>query len=163
VGRALLTIAATVVAAATWVPSAEAGTQPCRSSELRLVLHGSQGAAGTLFELLRLEPRRGVSCTMGGYPGVSLLGRRGRRLPIQVGRERGSLNRLRTLTFAHRRSARFDLRHPSTDLQTNGCPTNTFAIRVIPPNETHALTVRPRHPLRFCRRGARVTPVGRHY
>jgi hypothetical protein len=151
-----------VVAVAT---SAEAAPGPCRSSHLRLVYHGPNGAAGTIYELMRLETRPGVSCTMRGYPGVSLLGRHGRRLPIAVGRDTTSRNPLRIETFGPGRSARFSIRHPSADpATTESCRIRAFFVRVIPPNETHALMVRiPRTPAHFCRAGARVTPVGRHY
>jgi hypothetical protein len=156
---------AALVAAAVVAPSEGAAPQPCRSSQLRLVYHRVDGALGTLYELLRFEARPGVRCTMGGYPGVSLLGRNHRRLPIHVGREMGSRNPLRTQTFEPGRSARFSVLHPSASpATTKACRTRVYFFRVIPPNETHALTVRlPRRPARFCRTRARVTPVGRHY
>jgi uncharacterized protein DUF4232 len=153
------------VLAALLLTAVTAAAPPCHSSQLRLVYHRTDGALGTLYELMRLEARPGVTCTMGGYPGVSLLGRHGRVLPIHVGRETASRNPPRTQTFEPGRSARFSILHPSASPRTTkACRTRVYFFRVIPPNETHALTVRiPRRPARFCRLRARVTPVGRHY
>ncbi|MEA2428848.1 MAG: hypothetical protein QOF37_2476 [Thermoleophilaceae bacterium] len=158
--RAALALALLVAAAA--APSAGAAARPCRTSDLRLVFAGSQGAAGTMFESLRLSPHRGVSCTLRGYPGVSLLGRHGRTLPVAVGREPGTVA---TLAFSHARPARFDVRHPSFDPRTTRpCRIHVFFFRVIPPGETSALTVSTGSQSRFfCRASVRVTPVGRHY
>ena len=157
--RAALALAVLVAAAV--APGAGAASRPCRTADLKLVFAGSQGAAGTMFESLRLSPHRGVSCKLRGYPGVSLLGRHGRTLPVAVHREPGTVS---TLSFSHAHPARFDVRHPSFDPRsTRPCRIHAFFFRVIPPGETSALTISTGAPRFFCRANARVTPVGRHY
>jgi hypothetical protein len=127
------------------------------------VYKGFDGAAGTGHELFRLVPRAGVRCTLGGYPGIALLGRHGHPV-VSVGRYHDDLHPVRTLTFSHRHPARFDIRHPDFDPRTTKpCTHRIAAIRVIPPNETRPLTHRFRHPLHLCTTGAVVSPVGRHY
>ena len=160
-----LALAAAAVLGALAAPTAVAAPAACHTGDLRLAFAGSEGAAGTMFEKLRLAPRPGVSCTLRGYPGVALLGRRGRVKPVHVARIHDDLHPVRTLAFTRRRPARFDVRHPSFDPRTTRtCGLRVYAIRVIPPGETSSLTVRVgRTPLRFCRAGARVTPVGRRY
>jgi hypothetical protein len=140
-----------------------AAAPPCHSSQLRLVYHGGQGGLGTFYEAFRLEPRRGVRCRLGGYPGVALLDSRGHKV-AHVGHYHDDAHPVRKLTFTRRRPARFDVRHPGADPSTGkACPLRIVAAEMIPPNETQFLTVNFRRPLHFCRAGARVTPLGRRY
>jgi hypothetical protein len=144
---------------------AAAAPAPCHASDLTLASAGSQGAAGTEAEQLRLVPKRGVTCEMGGYPGIELIGPGGAKLGIHVGRLRDDLHPVRTLTFSHRHPARFDIRHPGAS-QPAGTPCRhrVVAVRVLPPNETAFLAASlPCPGPRFCVNGARVTPVGRRY
>jgi hypothetical protein len=142
---------------------AAAAPGACHSSDLKLVYRGFQGAAGTGAEMFRLSPRSGIRCTLRGYPGVALLDARGRSV-IHVGKLHDDLHPVRTLAFSHRRPARFDVRHPDFNSRTGKrCMQRIAAVQVIPPGETHALTLQFGHALRLCKAGARVTPVGRRY
>lgn len=158
-------LALVLVLAAAAVPAAGATPRACRSSDLRLVLARSEGAAGTLFDAFRLSPHPGVRCAMRGFPRVSVLGLHGRTLPIRFGRESGGGNGVVTRTYTHASPARFDVRHPSfAPRSARPCRIRAFFYRVVPPNETEALIVSTgAQPHLFCRANARVTPVGRHY
>jgi Protein of unknown function (DUF4232) len=55
-------------------PSATpAGPSGCLSSDLQASLGQSQGAAGTIYQLLILTNTSGSDCTLYGYPGVSFV------------------------------------------------------------------------------------------
>jgi Domain of unknown function (DUF4232) len=53
-------------------PSAPAGPAPCATRDLSLKLGLSQGAAGSVYQVLDFTNISNVSCTLYGYPGVSL-------------------------------------------------------------------------------------------
>jgi hypothetical protein len=165
IARALAAVAAVgtglVVAAA---PTGAATPHRCATSELRLQYIRSEGAAGTIFEKLRFVARRhSVRCSLRGYPTVALQGRSGDELAIHVSRMRAPK---RTVIVAPGHFARFTVRHPSADpTTTQPCKTRVYGFGASPPGDTRALTARVGHhpkPL-FCKRGARVTPVGRRY
>jgi Protein of unknown function (DUF4232) len=70
--------------------TAQAATVPvCTAEKLRIVEAGSQGAAGTIYHLLRFTNITRASCVMRGYPGVSFTDQRGRQLGVPAGRARG--------------------------------------------------------------------------
>jgi hypothetical protein len=136
---------------------------PCHSPQLDLRYIGRTGATGHWFESLVLRPKAGVRCTLRGYPGVSLLDRRGAPLPVRVHRDRLN-STVRTLTFDHRHPARFYVSHPTINQRTmKVCRLKAYAIRVIPPNETQPLTVATGAARPFCRSGALVIAVRHNY
>ena len=63
-------------AAATTAPAtaAPAGPAPCPTRSLALKLGLSQGTAGSVYQVLDFTNISNVSCTLYGYPGVSLAG-----------------------------------------------------------------------------------------
>ena len=147
------------------VPAAGLEPQPerCTGSQLRLRYSGSEGAAGTIAERLRLVVRRDIACTLRGYPTVALQGRSGDELMIHVGRLPGTP---RTVVVSRGHPARFTVRHPSSSPSTGRpCGIRVYAFAVVPPRATRALRVsvgsRPKP--RFCRAGARVSPVAKSY
>jgi hypothetical protein len=158
-------LASAVVALTALVAVAAAGgampAAPCRTAQLDLVYKGFDGAAGTGYELFRLVPNAGVRCSMSGYPGVTLLGPKRRKLDIAVGRYHDELHSPATLVFTHARPARFDIRHPDMTRSGHVCSHRVTAVRVIPPGETHALTAPVK--THVCTHGARVSPVGSRY
>ena len=158
-----LASAAVALAALAAVPGAGGAVSaaPCRTSQLDLVYKGFDGAAGTGYELFRLVPHAGVSCSMSGYPGIRLLGPKRRKLDIAVGRYHDDLHSPGTLVFTHARPARFDIRHPDFTRSGHVCSHRVTAVRVTPPGETRALTVGVS--AHVCTHGARVSPVGRRY
>lgn len=63
--------ASTAPAPATSAP-APAGPAPCATRDLGLKLGLSQGAAGSIYQVIDFTNISNVSCTLYGYPGVSL-------------------------------------------------------------------------------------------
>src|SRR5215831_6823666 len=59
---------------ATGTPAAPAGTAPCPTRSLGLKPGLSQGAAGSVYQVLDFTNISNVTCTLYGYPGVSLAG-----------------------------------------------------------------------------------------
>lgn len=60
-------------APATTAPAAAAGPSTCSPSALRASLGQSQGAAGTLYQVIVLTNTSSSDCTLYGYPGVSFV------------------------------------------------------------------------------------------
>ena len=57
--------------------AATAGTAPrCRTAHLAVSLVSSEGAAGSAYETVRLTNTGTTPCSLYGYPGVSLVGRK---------------------------------------------------------------------------------------
>jgi Protein of unknown function (DUF4232) len=64
------------VASSSSVPSssiAEAGPSDCLASGLQAQVGSSQGAAGTIYQVIVLTNSSNATCTLYGYPGVSLI------------------------------------------------------------------------------------------
>src|SRR5215475_3182367 len=59
---------------ATGTPAPPGGPAPCPTRSLGLKLGLSQGAAGSVYQVLDFTNISNVSCTLYGYPGVSLAG-----------------------------------------------------------------------------------------
>ena len=59
---------------ATGTPAAPGGPAPCPTRSLGLKPGLSQGAAGSVYQVLDFTNISNVSCTLYGYPGVSLAG-----------------------------------------------------------------------------------------
>jgi hypothetical protein len=55
-------------------PAAPAGPGPCPTRSLRVKLGLSQGAAGSIYQVIDFTNISPVTCTLYGYPGVSLVG-----------------------------------------------------------------------------------------
>jgi hypothetical protein len=73
-----VTVTASPQAPAASSPAAAAGTPgapaPCPTRSLGLKLGLSQGAAGSVYQVLDFTNISGTTCTLYGYPGVSLAG-----------------------------------------------------------------------------------------
>src|SRR5262249_18725876 len=59
---------------ATGTPAAPGGPAPCPTRSLGLKPGLSQGAAGSVYQVLDFTNISNVTCTLYGYPGVSLAG-----------------------------------------------------------------------------------------
>ena len=59
---------------ATGTPAAPGGTAPCPTSSLGLKPGLSQGAAGSVYQVLDFTNISNATCTLYGYPGVALAG-----------------------------------------------------------------------------------------
>ncbi|MDT0341530.1 DUF4232 domain-containing protein [Streptomyces litchfieldiae] len=121
--------------------SPEAGPSTCASVELALALRGAGAAAGSAMFTLEFTNTADRTCTLTGYPGVSLVtGDEGTQAgaPATRGEERGTAA---TVALAPGERAVADLRvsraenYPAEDC----APVETRGLRVYPPDERDAL------------------------
>jgi hypothetical protein len=134
-------IAAIVVLAA--VPAAVAAfhtTAPptCIRHQLGVVLHDTQGAAGTIHGAWLFTNLSGAACTLDGYPDMQLYGHTGRPLPTTVNQ---SLPPSPTLvTLAPGASATFFSSYSDVPSGTGQCPTSAV-VQITAPNVVESLFI----------------------
>ena len=122
---------------ATGTPAAPGGTAPCPTRSLGLKPGLSQGAAGSVYQVLDFTNISNVTCTLYGYPGVALAGGQ----PVtQVGlaaREDPTTPR-KLVTLAPGQVANALLRIvDALNYPASKCgPVKTQWIQVYPPNQT---------------------------
>lgn len=125
---------------ATGTPAAPGGAAPCPTSSLGLKPGLSQGAAGSVYQVLDFTNISNVTCTLYGYPGVSLAGGQ----PVtQVGpgaREDPTTPR-KLVTLAPGQVANALLRIvDALNFPASKCgPVKTQWLQVYPPNQTTPL------------------------
>jgi hypothetical protein len=124
-------------ATATGTPAAPGGAAPCPTRSLGLKPGLSQGAAGSVYQVLDFTNISNVSCTIYGYPGVSLAGGQ----PVtQVGLAAGEdpTTPRKLLTLAPGQVANALLRIvDALNFPASKCgPVKTQWIQVYPPNQT---------------------------
>ena len=122
---------------ATGTPAAPGGTAPCPTRSLGLKPGLSQGAAGSVYQVLDFTNISNVTCTLYGYPGVALAGGQ----PVtQVGlaaREDPTTPR-KLVTLAPGQVANALLRIvDALNFPASKCgPVKTQWLQVYPPNQT---------------------------
>jgi hypothetical protein len=154
---AFLSAVAAVAAAAAAGPAgaAQATTPRCATSGLVVWLDTrGDGAAGSVFYRLKFTNLSRRTCTLTGYPGVSAVDLRGRRLGTPAGRD--PARPVRTVRLAPRATASTVLQIVSADnFPRARCRQTTAAgLRVFPPNQTKAKIVP--FPFRACARSGPV-------
>lgn len=133
--------------------ASQAALARCATSALRAVSSRGGAALGTEFAGLRFELRKPGRCTLGGFPGVTLLDGDA-RLAVHVARFAGG-DRPRTVTLDATHTAYFALAYHAFDnVRQRACHVRVSGLRIIPPNERHSLrvTLRP-HALTVCADG----------
>lgn len=125
-------------------PTTAAGLARCATANLAGSIAGSSGAAGTIETTVALRNATTVPCTLGGYPGLQLIGSGGTALPTTVVR-RGSYSFTAmpptTVTLGGGESAYFNIGY--SDVPVGGetsCPTSA-TLEVTPPNAFDHLVV----------------------
>jgi Domain of unknown function (DUF4232) len=122
---------------ATGTPAAPGGAAPCPASSLGLKPGLSQGAAGSVYQVLDFTNISNVTCTLYGYPGVSLAGGQ----PVtQVGLAAGEdpTTPRKLVTLAPGQVANALLRIvDALNFPASKCgPVKTQWLQVYPPNQT---------------------------
>jgi hypothetical protein len=152
-----------VLAALSLTASSQATSAPndvrCAADSLRVDSLGGEASAGTDAAFLRLELRRGRPCTLSGFPGVTLLD--GHRA-FNVNVPRTPDFPVRTVWLATHHPAYFDLVYRAFVPATGrACRATITSLKVIPPDDEQALSVKLRRPLlRVCVSSLSVEPVG---
>ena len=125
------------------MPTSPAPTGPaqCTTTDLKLTIGASQGAAGTSYYPLDFTNESSSACTMYGYPGVSFVtGAQGSQIGAPAGREPGI--GLAMLTLAPGATANATLA-VSNVLASTSCknPVTVNWLKVYPPDQYSALFV----------------------
>jgi len=117
--------------------SAPAGPQPCPTSSLQAKLGLSQGAAGSIYQVIDFTNISNVTCTLYGYPGVSMAG----GSPVtQIGaaatENPATPRQLVTLAPGAVGNALLRIVQPG-DFPVSKCaPVNATSLQIFPPNQT---------------------------
>jgi hypothetical protein len=119
------------------------GTDRCHTSELTGSLTGADAGAGQRYLTLVLRNTGGETCTIDGYGGVGLVDARGAALPTDQIRVASPAPALLTLRPGASASSvlHWTVVPGSGDAQTGDCQPTAATLRVIPPDETDALSV----------------------
>jgi hypothetical protein len=112
-----------------------AGVPPCTSAKLSVAVGQSQGAAGSLIVPLVFTNTGTTTCSLQGYPGVSIVGANGAQLGAAAART-GQATPLVSLPAGQTTMAIFRQANPGI---LNCTPVSATGFRVYPPNQTAAL------------------------
>ena len=114
-----------------------AGPPPCATSGLSVTLGASNGAAGSVYQTIVFTNTSGATCTLFGYPGVSLVSAPPYTL-IGLAAQRSSTTPVTTVTLAAGATASAVLRVvDALNFGSATCgPTKAAFLRVYPPNQT---------------------------
>ena len=119
-------------------PNAAAGGPPaCATRDLKAAVGVAQGAAGSVYQVIDFTNIGASSCSLYGYPGVSLAG----GTPVtQIGAaaSRSSTAAPALVTLAAGETANALLRiTQAMNYPTSGCsPVNSTYLQIYPPNQT---------------------------
>ena len=124
-------------APSTSVSPAVAGPAPCATSGLRLTLGVSQGYAGGVYQAIVFTNTSGATCTLYGYPGVSLVSAPP-YTQIGLAAKRGGTAPVKLITLAPGATANALLQIvDALNFPTATCsPAKAAYLRVYPPNQT---------------------------
>ena len=128
---------ATATAPASSLSPAATGPAPCATSGLNVTLGASNGAAGSVFQTIVFTNTSGATCTLLGYPGVSLVSAPP-YTQIGLAAQRSSTTPVTTVTLASGATASAVLRVvDALNFGSATCgPTQAAFLRVYPPNQT---------------------------
>ncbi|MFD9545279.1 DUF4232 domain-containing protein [Streptomyces sp. NPDC060022] len=142
-------------AAAAVAPDDSAGSEPaaagpgsrrCRADDLGMSLGRADAGAGQIYYRLTFENKSRASCTLRGFPGVSLIKRDGSVIGVPAAREGGMGDRT---VIGPGRTAGVTLHTLNQGIEGSGCWDRPDYLRVYPPGSTEALTLRTPQ-LRIC-------------
>lgn len=123
-------------------PSGAAGASACPSSDLRVSLGSASGTAGSVYQYIEFKNVSAASCTLYGFPGVSLLGGRpARQIGAAATRAPNSRPSLVTLAPGGMASALMRVTDALNYPAATCHPVASTTLRVYPPNQTVPQTV----------------------
>jgi hypothetical protein len=113
------------------------GTPPCPTSGLNVTLGASSGYAGGVYETIVFTNTSGATCTLYGYPGVSLVSA-APHIQIGLAAQRSSTTPVKLITLASGATANAVLQVvDALNFGSASCaPTKAAFLRVYPPNQT---------------------------
>lgn len=143
--------------APTTSPSAAAGAAPsrCLATQLGIALGKGDPGAGNVYYPLELTNKAARSCTLDGFPGVSLLRGDGSTIGKPATREGGPATAVRLAPGA---TVRADLHTLNRGVKGDSCWKAPTLIKVYPPGDTDSLTLSTGQPV-VCGDTFTVSPV----
>jgi hypothetical protein len=129
-------------AQATHSSAAAASVPSCLTSNLRITLGDGGAAAGTDFTVLDFTNSGGASCTLYGFPGVSLINSSGAQIGAAATRNPAKASTLITLAPGAEASATLGVANAENYPATACRPTSAAQLKVFPPNQTRAIELR---------------------
>jgi len=109
----------------------------CHTSQLTAALGPSQGAAGSTYVTLSLSNHSSSTCTVQGYPGVSLLDASGHQIGTPATRAAGPSG---SIVLAPGGVATTTVHTLNAGIAPGGCWAPSTSVKVFPPDELDALT-----------------------
>jgi hypothetical protein len=130
---------ATSSAPATQTSAAPAGAAACSSSNLRISLGNGGAGAGTDFTVIDFTNSGSASCTLYGFPGVSLTNSSGAQIGAAATRNPSKAPTLVTLAPGAKASAELGVANAQNYPAADCKPTASAQLKVFPPNQTRAI------------------------
>jgi hypothetical protein len=117
--------------------SSAAGTPACATSALQVKLGPSDGYAGGVYVIIDFTNTSGSSCTLFGYPGVSLVtGSPYKQIGLAAKRSTSTPKKLVTLAAGATASAQLQIVDALNFPSATCGPTKATALKIYPPNQT---------------------------
>ena len=117
--------------------SPAAGTPACATSALQVKLGSSDGYAGGVYVIIDFTNTSGSSCTLFGYPGVSLVtGPPYKQIGVAAKRSTSTPKKLVTLAAGATASAQLQIVDALNFPSATCGPTKATALKIYPPNQT---------------------------
>ncbi len=139
-------------------PPKTESSSTCNADELTLSLaQGDGGGAGTLNQLVVLTNAGKRTCTLFGFPGVSLVNDNGNQIGSPAERTKNYTEKTVTLKPSEQAIATVNFQDPS-NYPTGTCKTGATKLRVYPPNDTGYLSVTSTMIISWCP-GFTISPV----
>ena len=119
-------------------PSSSApGTPACATSALEVKLGSSDGYAGGVYVTIDFTNTSGSTCTLFGYPGVSLVtGPPYKQIGLAAKRSTSTPKKLVTLAAGATANAQLQIVDALNFPSTSCGPTKATALKIYPPNQT---------------------------
>jgi len=120
------------------VPSSSApGTPACATSALQVKLGSSDGYAGGVYVTIDFTNTSGSTCTLFGYPGVSLVtGPPYKQIGLAAKRSTSTPKKLVTLAAGATANAQLQIVDALNFPSASCGPTKATALKIYPPNQT---------------------------
>ena len=119
--------------------SAPASVPSCSTSNLRITLGAGGAAAGTDFTVIDFTNSGGTSCTLYGFPGVSLTNSSGAQIGAAATRNPSKPSTLITLAPGAKANATLGVAN-AENYPASACkPTAAAKLKIFPPNQTQAV------------------------
>jgi hypothetical protein len=117
--------------------SSAAGTPACATSALQVKLGSSDGYAGGVYVVIDFTNSSGSSCTLFGYPGVSLVtGPPYKQIGLAAKRSTSTPKKLVTLAAGATASAQLQIVDALNFPSATCGPAKATALKIYPPNQT---------------------------